>query len=284
MQHNNYRMHMQSKDFEVFHYNNDYILNNVGLHDHDCFEISLFLSGNAYCSIENQNHPISPGDILLISPFELHQPQISPGVPYDRIVLWINKTFLEQSSSPQTDLTACFATGSSHHNNLPQLGPTQREEIQRLMMRLCHEAGNQKYGGDIFSNCLLKGLLVEINRAAQPIKHETAGPDIVSSVLNYINEHYNERLSLDLIASKFFISKYYLSHEFNRAVGTSVYRYIIQKRLQIAKEMLSNGVPPTAVCQHCGFTDYANFYRAFKSAYGITPQGIAMLPQTRDSR
>ena len=68
------------------------------------------------------------------------------------------------------------------------------------------------------------------------------------------------------------ISKYHLSHEFHRLVGTSVYRYIIQKRLVIAKQMLANGVAPTDVYGHCGFGDYANFYRAFKAEYHISPK------------
>ena len=88
----------------------------------------------------------------------------------------------------------------------------------------------------------------------------------------YINENYNEDLNLDMLANKFFISKYHLSREFNRLVGTSVYRYIIQKRLVMAKQLMSTGISSTAVYQHCGFGDYSNFYRAFKSEYQISPK------------
>ena len=69
----------------------------------------------------------------------------------------------------------------------------------------------------------------------------------MAEVLHYINEHYPDELSLDLLSAKFFISKYHLSHEFHRLVGTSVYRYIIQKRLVIAKQMLANGVAPLGI-------------------------------------
>ena len=86
------------------------------------------------------------------------------------------------------------------------------------------------------------------------------------------DRHYTDPLSLELLSSKFFVSKYHLSHEFNRVVGTSVYRYIVQKRLVIAKQMLAGGVAPTDVYRHCGFGDYANFYRAFKAEYHISPK------------
>jgi AraC-like DNA-binding protein len=55
-------------------------------------------------------------------------------------------------------------------------------------------------------------------------------------------------------------------------VGTSIYRYVIFRRLLQARELMSAGEPPGEVYQLCGFGDYANFYRAFKGEYGISPR------------
>lgn len=276
------RQHMLAQSFEIFHYY-DSKLDNVELHHHDFFEIYLFLNGNVDYSIESRIYHLLPGDMLLISPLELHQPRIAQDTPYERIVLWINKAFLLQFSSPQTSLTSCFDSVNPQHTNLLRFSPAQREVIQGLMLQLINETGNQEYGGDLASMSILMSLLIEINRVAQatPPKHESGDKAamLVSNVLAYINDHYNEELSLDSIANRFFISKYHLSHEFNRLVGTSVYRYIVQKRLLIAKQMLSDGVPPTDAYQHCGFKDYANFYRAFKSTYNINPKKFAELSQ-----
>lgn len=272
----NTRQHMLAQSFEIFRYCDSH-LDNVALHHHDFFEVYLFLSGNVSYSIESRNYHLLPGDLLLISPLELHQPRITQEKqPYERIVLWINKPFIQKFSSLQTSLTQCFDTSNPNHTNLLRLNPTQRELITGLMDRLIQENYSTEYGGDLASVGLLIQLLVEINRIAQmaPQKHEVEDKSapIMAQVLEYINEHYHEELSLDMLSNKFFISKYHLSHEFNRLVGTSVYRYIIQKRLVIAKQMLSDGVPPTDVYQHCGFGDYANFYRAFKAEYHINPK------------
>ena len=96
--------------------------------------------------------------------------------------------------------------------------------------------------------------------------------DKLKLVLEYIGEHFCEELSLDSLAERFYVSKYHLSHTFQSAVGTSVYRYIILKRLLMAKQMLAGGIPAGVVCRSCGFKDYANFFRAFKSEYGISPK------------
>ena len=60
--------------------------------------------------------------------------------------------------------------------------------------------------------------------------------------------------------------------KFEAQVGTTVHRYILQKRLLNAKQLLAGGLAPSEVCTYCGFGDYANFYRAFKAEYNQTPR------------
>ncbi len=278
------RQKMLSSTFEIYRYRDSY-LHQVALHHHDFYEVYLFLNGNVNYTIESRNYHLVPGDILLIGPLELHQPRVTQEKhPYERIVLWVNKSFIEQFSTPETSLTRCFDMTMPGHTNLLRLAPAPRQRVTELMERLAAESASKEYGTDLASvGCLLQ-FLVELNRQALSCErhHELtdkSGP-IVTNVLNYINDHYNEELSLDLLASRFFMNKYHLSHEFNRLVGTSIYRYVIQKRLVIAKQMLSDGLPPTDVYQHCGFGDYSNFYRAFKGEYGISPKEFSTLSQS----
>lgn len=270
------RQHMLSSRYEVYHYR-DARLDDVAVHHHDFYEVYFFLSGNVDYTIEGRNYHLLPGDLLLIGPMELHQPHITQErQPYERIVLWMRRGYLESLSTPQASLSQCFDTSRPEHKNLLRLRQTQRQDIAALMEKLLAETGGDKYASELLADATLVSLLVEINRiaAGSVESHEVRDKSsaVIADVLAYINDHYNEELSLDGLASRFFVSKYHLSHEFNRLVGTSVYRYIIQKRLVIARQMLSNGLPPTDVYQHCGFGDYANFYRAFKAEYHISPK------------
>ncbi len=272
----NARQHMLAKSFEIFRYCDSH-LDKVALHHHDFYEVYLFLNGDVNYIIESRNYQLLPGDLLLINPMELHQPRITPEKkPYERIVLWINQPFIQSFSSQQTSLTRCFDSSLPSHTNLLRLTPQQRERIAGLMQATVEESYSGAYGGDLFSIGLLIQLLVEVNRIAQAElqRHELVDKSsgLMAELLEYIHSHYNEELSLTGLASQFYISKYHLSHEFNRLVGTSVYRYIIQKRLAIAKQLLVDGMPPTEAYQHCGFGDYANFYRAFKAEYNINPK------------
>lgn len=84
-----------------------------------------------------------------------------------------------------------------------------------------------------------------------------------------------DSLTIDQLAKQFFVSKYHLMHEFSQKTGTSVYRYLMQQWLHAVCELLEQGTVPNEAYLLCGFKDYANFYRAFRSAYGQSPREYA---------
>lgn len=277
----NHSQLMTANDFEIYHYKHYKDINgeefNVDLHHHDFYEIYFFISGDVTFSIESKQYVLLPGDVLLINPKELHQPKFGPGdAPYERIVLWVRKSCMEKFKTQQEDLTECFDSSDHKKSNLLRVGTQRQNNILKLLKLMIFENENQLYGSEFLKTCFFGQLLVEINRLMRETPHmykpQDKGSALASEVVNYINTHYQEKISLEALAAKFFMSKYHLSHEFNRVVGTSIYRYIIQKRLLIAKQMLYEDMSPTDVYQKCGFGDYANFYRAFKSEYGISPK------------
>lgn len=271
------RQTMIERDFEVYRYRSTY-MNEVALHHHDFYEIYLLLRGRVAYTVENHIYNMRPGDVMLVSPLELHQARITDTEPYERIVLWVARPFLEQLSSARTSLTRCFDTSVPGHTNLLRLpGPTGAE-MRRKLEHLGALHTRSDYGSDLLANSCLIQLLVELNQAAADHSNQQAQtPDcssdrVVDAVLEYINAHYSEPLTLDDLAERFFISKYHLLRKFDAQVGTTVHRYILQKRLLIAKQLLAGGVAPSECCQYCGFGDYANFYRAFRAEYSTTPR------------
>lgn len=269
------RQTMHNTTFEIFRYKDAY-LKEVALHHHDFYEVYFFLSGNVRYNIESRGYLLTPGDVLLISPMELHQPMFTDEQrEYERIVLWIDKRFLEGFSLPGETFTDCFDTDSPYHTNLLRPEGVNRQFLMFLLEQLLMEYASKEPYQEICALSYLAQVLVLLNRLARQQHRETpvTVPDsTVYNVLGYINEHYKENLSLDDLANRFFISKYHLAREFQRLVGTSVHRYIIQKRLVMAKQLLSAGRPSSEVYQSCGFGDYSNFYRAFKAEYQISPK------------
>ena len=269
------RQTMHNQTYEIFRYKDAYP-KEVTLHHHDFYEVYFFLSGNVQYNIESRSYLLTPGDVLLISPMELHQPMFGPEQrEYERIVLWIDKQFLEGFRLSDTNLTDCFDTGKPNHTNLLRPEGVARQFLMFLLEQLITETTTEDPYREVSSLTYLAQILVSLNRLAlkQRKEESVTGPDsTVYNVLGYINDHYSDDLSLDDLANRFFISKYHLAREFQRLVGTSVHRYIVQKRLVMARQMLSSGKPSSEVYQQCGFGDYSNFYRAFKAEYQISPK------------
>ena len=269
------RQTMHNQTFEVFRYKDAYP-KEVSLHHHDFYEVYFFLSGNVQYNIESRSYLLTPGDVLLISPMELHQPMFGQDQrEYERIVLWIARQFLEGFSLPGQSFTVCFDTENPHHTNLLRPEGVARQFLMFMLEQLISENSTEDPYWEVSAMTYLAQVLILLNRLALKHRKEesvTGQDSTVYSVLGYINEHYSESLTLDDLANQFFISKYHLAREFQRLVGTSVHRYIVQKRLVMAKQMLSAGKPSSEVYQSCGFGDYSNFYRAFKSEYQISPK------------
>jgi YesN/AraC family two-component response regulator len=90
-------------------------------------------------------------------------------------------------------------------------------------------------------------------------------------VLDYIDNNIISGLSLQSIADRFFINKYYLSTLFKNNTGLSIHEYIVLKRISKAKTLLLENLSISEVCQRSGFCDYSHFIRAFKQNVGVSP-------------
>lgn len=278
-QHFDPRQIMHNSDFEIFHYKEPRP-DTVEVHHHDFYEVYFFLGGAVEYWVDGKTFHLEPGDLLLINPMELHRPIVSPeSKTYERIVLWINTDYLEKLSSESIDLTRCFDTTLSTHTNLIHPKTVQRTTLTSCLTELIREHYGNSLGNDLYARGLFLQFMVELNRMAlrspkpRAVKEESS--TLVSQALTYINEHFNEELSLESIAGKFYVSKYHLSHAFSSEVGVSIYRYIILKRLTSACQMLLDGKSAKEVCASCGFSDYTSFYRAFKAEYGLSPRDFA---------
>lgn len=269
------RQHMQSLTYELFRYR-DSNPRDVALHHHDFYEIYFFLSGSVLYNIESRSYLLTPGDILLIRPMQLHQPIFDGKTgSYERIVLWLDVNFLEQFGMSGEPLSACFHASAPGQASLLRPDEHVRQKLQYLLELLIQEESSKEYGHEISCLSYLALILSQLCRLStqEPQEVEASiSSRVVYEVLNYINGNFSEELTLDSLANKFFVSKYHLSREFARVTGSSVHRYITQRRLIVAKQLMSEGVSTTAVCQQCGFGDYSSFYRAFKAAYQISPR------------
>ncbi len=272
------RQVMQRDSFEVFHYR-DPRPGFVEVHHHDFYEVYFLLGGDVAYWVEGRIIRLQPGDLLFINPMELHRPVADPARPMcERFVLWVNKDYLESLSTPRFSLNACFDTKLPNHSHLIRPGSAERAVLTAQMGELVRECYSKDPGSEISARGVFLQLMVQLNRLARRADSQQEGEQLsplVQNAMQYITENLNTDLSLDQLAGELFVSKYHLSHAFSREMGVSVYRYILLRRLMMARQLLTAGESAGQVCRSCGFSDYTSFYRAFKSEYGISPREFA---------
>lgn len=264
------------KDFAFF-----YIKDNINLelefHYHDFAKIIVFISGKVTYLIEGRSYRLKPWDLLLVSKNQLHKPIIDNSESYERIVIWINPSFLRQHNTINCNLETCFNLASEENLNLLRLNTSQLPYIKNILKELEESGNSHEFGSKLLSNALFLQLIIYINRKylgidKASIQEDLTYDEIISDIISYINRNITGDLSIENIASQFFLNKHYLMHKFKRQTGYTLHNYIHQKRLIKAKTLISEGNSTGEACLKSGFKDYSNFIRAFKKMYGAAPK------------
>ena len=250
------------------------------LHFHDYCELLLPLTSPGNIFVNDQVYPLRRGTLYLIGENTLHR-TIATGF-HARYVLHISRKALSQLSTPQTDFTQ---VAQDSFRRVP-LNVEEMTEIIELFQALERNKNDGSFGSDINQTIALLNLLV---RVAPTLHAATAGEPIrnkdflrVAPILDYIRDNLSEPLSLDHIASRFFISKHYLCRIFKSATGFSVMEYIIYSRVLKARQLLQEGVSVQQAGELAGFSDNSHFIRTFGHLTGLTPGRYAKEYQSSD--
>ena len=100
----------------------------------------------------------------------------------------------------------------------------------------------------------------------------SAGVRKMYTVSEYIHAHFTEPLTLEGLARQFYMSGYYLSHQFRQVTGFTLTDYIQMTRIRNVQTMLVNtDVPVTEAAFDCGFTSFSQFNRVFRKHIGMAP-------------
>lgn len=267
-----------NEDFRLFHIR-DQVELELNYHYHEFNKVVFFLSGSVTYVVEGKAYFLQPWDILLVPHGQIHRPIIDPGEPYERIILWINSDYLTSYSTEDSNLLQCFRMAAARKFALIRPDAGQRPELRRMLAFVEDALHSAEFGHELLAKTGFLQLMVALNRLAlrDATSLDTAAyrsDPKVEEILSYINANLSADLSLDALAGRFYISKSYLMHRFKELTGCSAHKYVRQKRLLWAAEMLREGVPVIEASMRCGFRDYSAFLRAFKQTFGVAPSEI----------
>jgi AraC-like DNA-binding protein len=246
-------------------------------HYHDSFEIYFALSDGYRFVVNDKVYRLEKGDLFVFNQADIHHTIITYEKPREVYIVHFMPQYIRDLSSPQTNLLQCFTERGPDFSHRVHLEPKQAQDLAALFDKAIYYYQNKVYGQDIYQRILLTEILLVVNSfyrrtetANQPNQaYETKK---ISPILDYINIHFNEDISLGDLAQKFYLTKNYLGNLFKSATGYTVKEYIITRRMMFAKQLLLENEPISQVMERVGYNNYSHFFKTFKKHAGVSPK------------
>ncbi len=248
--------------------------NPVQLHSHNFYEL-IYCRGGSQVEylVGTERYRLQRGDIVIVAPGVSHRPLIPETVtePYKRYVLWMNAQF----AGSLAEMFPVLKNFQKLRSNLIRTAGTRWEFLGDLFRSGVQEAESRTPESEALVVANTITLLFQLHRAITQDGSTALSaerPELLDKILEYVEEHLAEKITLEDVARRFWVSQSTVSQVFRQKMDVSFYRCVTQRRLIAAKTLIAEGTVLEDVSTRTGFADYSTFYRAFKKEYGISPR------------
>ena len=243
----------------------------IEYHYHTFHKIIILLAGKAGYAIEGERYDLSPGDFVLVGRGSIHRPEVAEDAFYERMILYIAPQYLASLGTEDCDLEECFRQAQDSFRYVYRdEGGSRVRQLFETLARTVRQGGD---GAALLEGAQFLELMVEVNRVCRGGHQVQAasGDSKVVALLQYLNLHLTEELTIDQLSERFYVSKYHMMRRFRRETGYSIHGYVTEKRLLLAQRLLAQGASPSEVGAQVGYQDYSTFSRAYKKQFGRGP-------------
>lgn len=251
-------------------------------HSHDHYEFYFFIKGSIKIAIEDSVFDVVPYDMFIYPPGYMHS--ILPldtkvQSQYERAYFYVSVNFLRRMSDTDYNLMDCINQAVEQKHFHYSLRKDVFYNLLSQMDVIISNADDTHPAVQMMNRCRMNILLAS---CCQQLTESKPVPGVqsiarIGQIINYINVHLSDPLTLEALSEQFFISKYHLMHEFKGYTNITVHQYILAKRICAAQLLLQEGVSAREAAQRSGFADYTVFYRAFRNKVNMSPQAYAAI-------
>ena len=238
-------------------------------HNHQTYEIYVFLEGNVHYFVEGSLYKLLPYDILVMKDNEMHRAIHTEKAQYHRIVINVNKNFFKKYLCPEYE--KIFTDRKLGKDNIIKAEYTKSSGLIDAITRF-ESYTKESPVPDAVASALLLEILHILNKSKFENSLDTVKNETVKKAMHYINENIETIDLLDEIADCLFVSKSYLCRAFKKTTGMTINSYITAKRLMMVKQLCQSGKKISAASVEAGFGSYSNFYKAYIKDTGLPPK------------
>ena len=270
----------------AIHYDNCKLDSNT--HTHNYIEVVYVLEGKGIQYVNGIPYEVKRGDVLFINYGQLHMvahnksetPESEPMRILDILIRpgFIDRELVDSRNAKEMLALSLFESFAELESLSPVVSFNGKDmvEVEYIINKICEEWKNH----DTNYKTSIKGyVLVLLNKVFREMKKGQLIPvvqyvnRITPDIINYIEEHYAEKINLTELAQQCFYNPSYFSKIFRETFGKSLTDFIQEKRVTKAMELLKNSeISINEIVMKTGFCDKKQFYKIFKKVTGITPK------------
>jgi AraC family transcriptional regulator len=156
---------------------------------------------------------------------------------------------------------------------------TRDPQLEAISMLLLTELKQENLGSRLYIDSLVNVLAVQLLRQYSASKPQLAvyegglPPRQLQQILEYIHAHLDRDIKLADLARSIGMSQFHFSHLFKQSIGTSPYQYLLQQRIERAKQLLTQTDRSIVdIALECGFNSHSHLSKQFRQLTGMTPK------------
>ena len=255
-------MNGEKAHFSYYEYKNyDSAKNKFKKHMHYKYEMLFIRNGNLDYTIEDTTYLLKKGDLLLIKPNKYHFVKAITTAPYCRFCMIFPKKLVEEQLLNDV------------YNNAEIIHLENGSDTEKLFDVFYDSLSDDNQEAlKMLYNCFLQLILYNIKKSFQSQKplHEFQYKHD-NNLISYINKNFITINKIEDISKAIFVSPSFINHYFKKNLDISCMKFVQQKKIFHARNLIESGRKPTDVYLECGFSNYVTFYRQYISIFGHSP-------------
>lgn len=247
-------------------------------HFHNEYEIFYILEGERQFFFQNRNFIARKGDLILVDTNLIHMTKSvsEDDVGHNRIILYISSEKMQEIDQkfPSLKLVPFF----HQHYGIYHLTEEQQEAFMNLYYLFKQEDKDKKRSYKQAIELAVTSYFLRLSRELdsrtpeRPLHSGDGKYKNVYAIADYLSEHCTESISLDDLAERFFLSKYYICRVFKEVTGYNINEYINIYRIQYAKRLLEETDRSIAdISEIIGYGSITHFEKMFKTYMTVSP-------------
>ena len=223
-----------------------------------CFIIEYIVSGHGYLEINDEKYRLSPGDAYIVHLGDFCTYYADPADPYKKY--WVNfgaEFFF-------TEMLKAYGLNARVFRAM---------DLSRFFEQLFALEDSCPSNDELYipASKLIFGAIMDIAQHEE-MGDASSGPDLAYKVRNLLYKSISTDISVDDIAKKFYRSKNDITRHFKKQYGTTPYSYLIDLRIDKAKNLLVNSKKTLAeIARNLSFSSEYHFSNTFKKRVGVSP-------------